>query len=92
MPTFGKWSIALQREDTTEWDVEVAIGTLLDRIPAKVEAWHSARANARVRIFVGLTLDTPNRGFGLTPDLMKRLAELDLNLDFDIYNDQVETT
>ncbi len=92
MTEFGMWSIVLRREDTTEWDIEAAIGMLLDRIPATIEAWHSARANARARIFVGLTIDTSNRGFGLSPDLMGRLAEFGLDLDFDIYNEQADTT
>jgi hypothetical protein len=36
-------------------------------------------------VFVGLTLDAYNRGFGLGPTLLRRAAELGLDLDFDIY-------
>jgi hypothetical protein len=32
VPSSGKWSIRLRREDTDEWDVETAICSVLDRV------------------------------------------------------------
>ena len=88
VPEFGYWSIVLRGEDTTEWDVEIAIGMLLDRVSASSGAWRQARANAHARMFVGLRLDGFNRRFKLCPELMQRLAELGVELDFDIYDAQ----
>lgn len=51
---------------------------LLDRIPASAEAWTLARANASARVFVGVRLDTLNRGLVLCTDLMSRLVNLGL--------------
>jgi hypothetical protein len=85
VPTFGRWSTGLRRDETTEWDVEEAISLVLDRILVKDEVWKQVVSNSKARIFVGLTLDTYNRGFGFAPSLLKRIAELGLMLDFDIY-------
>jgi len=89
---FGMWSICLRREQTAERDVGVAVGVLLDRVSASAEAWQQARADAQARIFVGLTLDTFNRGFELSTDLMRRLADFGLRLGFDIYAGDANNT
>lgn len=62
VPRFGMWSIVLRREGTTEWDVEAALGMLIDRIPAPIGQWQAAPANSRARIFAGMSLDTHRRG------------------------------
>jgi hypothetical protein len=85
VPTFGAWSTSLSRDQTTEWDVEAAISMVLDRILVSEEVWKQVVTNAKARIFVGLTLDTYNRGFGFAPSMLKRMAELGIQLDFDIY-------
>ncbi len=70
---------------TTQEDVGLAVGMLLDRVSASAEAWRNVLADANARVLVGLSLDAFNRGFTLTPDLLRRLADLGLRLDFDIY-------
>jgi hypothetical protein len=82
---FGAWSIRLRRDQTAEWDVGVAVGVLLDRVSASPEAWEQARVNANARVFLGLHLDSFNRGLALSTDLMRRLADFGLQLDIDIY-------
>ena len=91
LPRSGMWTICLRREQTTQRDVGLAVGMLLDRVPASAEAWRKALANANARVFVGLRLDAFNRGLALTPDLLGRLADLGLRLDFDIYADGGDT-
>lgn len=86
-PTFGRWSIRLRREETTEWDLEEAINIVLDRVAVENEVWAKAVGDAKVRFFVGLTLDTRNRGFGLSPNLLKRIGSMGAHLDFDVYSD-----
>jgi hypothetical protein len=89
---FGMWTIRLRRDETTEWDVGVAIAMLLDRVSVSTEAWDQARASADARVSVGLHLDSSNRGFELAPDLLRRLANLGLRLDVDIYAGNADTT
>ena len=90
--SFGRWSIGLRREQVDEGDVGVAIGLLLDRVPAPTDAWEQACADTKARVFVGLHLDDFNRGFDLPIELMRRLSDRGLRLDFDIYwNDQDKT-
>jgi hypothetical protein len=87
VPQIGMWSINLRPEQTPVCDVETAIARVLDQITVPLDVWHQARAGASVRIFVGLSLDDYNRGFGIDPPLLRRAADLGISLDFDIYND-----
>jgi len=84
-PANGKWSIHLLREQTDEWDLEAAIDSILDRITVSDDVWQLILSKAKARVFVGLTLDTRNRGFGLSSAVLRRLAAHEIQLDFDIY-------
>ena len=86
LPRSGMWTLRLRREQTTQENVGLAVSMLLDRVPASAEAWRNALADANARVFVGLRLDAFNRGRTLAPDLLGRLADLGLRLDFDIYS------
>jgi hypothetical protein len=85
LPSFGMWSICLRRDQTDEWDIEAAICALLDRIVVNNDVWKIAVDNAKARVFVGLSLDAGNRGFGFSPELLRRVADLGIQLDFDLY-------
>ena len=87
-PAVGAWAFRLRRDQTSEWDVAVAISMVLDCIPASTEAWNLARAHATARVLVGLHLDAFNRGLELSTDLIGRRADLGLRLDLDIYADE----
>ena len=84
----GRWSIRLRSEDTDEWDVEAAICSVLDRIAVQGDVWKSAVGDAQARLFVGLCLDSRNRGFGFSPQFLRRIADLQCRLDFDLYADE----
>jgi hypothetical protein len=84
----GRWSICLRREDTDEWDVEAAICSVLDRVAAQGDVWKSAVGGAQARVFVGLSLDSRNRGFGFSHQFLRRLADSQIQLDFDLYADE----
>jgi hypothetical protein len=88
----GVWAIRLHPERAPGCDVEAAIARVLDRLVAAApDAWRRARAGATARVSVALTLDAYNRGFGLGPALLRRAAELDLELDFDVYEGPDDT-
>lgn len=83
----GHWSIELCPEAAPGRDVEEAVAEVLERIAAvPTEAWRQASAGTLARVFVAVTLDAYNRGFGFKPDLLRRIADLGLALDFDIYD------
>ena len=82
------WSIRLCRDQTDEWDIEAVICALLDRIVVNNDAWKTAVGNAKARIFVGLSLDAENRGFGFSPEFLQRVADLGIQLDFDVYGER----
>jgi hypothetical protein len=84
----GRWSICLRREETDEWDVEAAICSVLDRVAVQGDVWKSAVGGAQARIFVGLSLDSRNRGFGFSRQFLRRIADLQIQLDFDLYADE----
>jgi len=84
----GRWSIRLRREDTDEWNVEAAIWSVLDRVAAHADLWKSAVGGAEARVLVGLSLDSRNRGFGFSPQFLRRIADLKVRLDFDLYADE----
>lgn len=87
-PPSGAWVLSLRREQAPQCDVGVAIGRLLDRIPASADVLGLARAHANARVFVGVRLDAFNRGLVLSTDLMSRLVNLGLRFDLDIYADE----
>ena len=84
----GRWSIRLRREDTDEWEIEAAICSVLDRVAVQGDVWKSAVGGAKARVFVGLFLDSRNRGFGFSPQFLRRIADLQIHLDFDLYTDE----
>jgi hypothetical protein len=88
LPSSGRWSIRLCREDTDEWDVEAAICSVLDRVAVQGDVWKRAVGSAQARVFVGLSLDSRNRGFGFSPPFLRRIADLQIQLDFDLYADE----
>jgi hypothetical protein len=82
----GLWSIQLRPEQAPGCDVAAAVAAVLDRVAAvPPESWRRACAGAQARVSVALTLDAYNRGFGFGPALLRRIADLGLELDFDIY-------
>jgi hypothetical protein len=83
---FGMWSISMRGDSTTEPDVCVAIEMLLDRIRVAPDLWRVAVTDAQtMRVSAGLKLDAFNRGLDMRPDLLRRLADLRLELSLDIY-------
>jgi len=57
----------------------------LDRVAVSEDVWKLILSKAKAHLFAGLTLDTRNRGFGLSSALLRRIADREIQLDFDIY-------
>ena len=85
MGSQGMWEICLRYEETCEADLETAINVVLNRVNVTTALWQEVVGKAEARIFVGLTLDSYNRGFRISSNLLRRVADLGVHLDFNIY-------
>lgn len=84
----GMWTIEVPRNLSSELDIAGAINNLLTRVEVPEELWLRALMHcpdASARIFLGLRLDSFNRGFSLPSAIVQRLARRHLTLDFDLY-------
>ena len=80
----GFWHLGLDEEDSSVLDKKLE--ELLNSLTNDLEVWKQITSRFRVDIFCGLFLDSFNEGFELTPSLLKRLAERNLKIGFDIYS------
>ena len=76
--------------DSDEGDnslLERKVQMLLDRLTNDLIIWKEITEKYKVDFFCDLFLHDYNEGFGLSPDLMRKLAERNLEIGFDIYSD-----
>ncbi len=76
------WSIAVNKNTFT---IEHNIRKLLLQFTQDIDVWKSGTSDTKANIFCGLFLDGWNRGFSLSPTLLKDLADRNLEIGFDIY-------
>ncbi len=81
----GAWRLQLSPADTDEWDCGEAMMVLMSRLPAKVEIWKSLTKRFRVDFSVALSMESRNKGFCLSPEIMSYLGERGINVGFDVY-------
>lgn len=86
VPSFGSWEVQLTPQETDEWDVSEAVRLLISRFPDDSSVWKQLRASARIRLSIGLHLETTNQGFSLPPDILRFAADRHIDIDFDIYD------
>jgi hypothetical protein len=77
------WSIRFEAKDTSS--LEEKIEALLAIFTKEIYAWIHATENVKAEIFCGLFLDSWNQGFSLTPNLIREIADRNLEIGFDIY-------
>jgi hypothetical protein len=66
---------------------EPQVEDLLGRLTQDLTVWRELTQRYKADIFCGVWLRNWNRGMGLSPALMQRLAERGLELGLDIYAD-----
>ena len=84
---FGAWKLVFRPEDTDEWDCGEAVMLLVQRVPAGVDAWQRLARRFRVGISAGLVMRSHNKGFRLSPDVMRYLGERGIEAGFDVYHE-----
>jgi hypothetical protein len=78
----GFWRLESSRDAT---DIEDQVVSLLARVTNDLDVWRDLSKRFRVDMFCGLFLDAKNRGFELTPQTLRQLADRGISIGFDIY-------
>ena len=84
---FGTWQLTLKPTHTDEWDCAEAMMQVLRRLPSAVGLWRRLAKKCRIDFFVGLSMPSKNKGFGLSPEVMKYLGDREIAVGFDVYYD-----
>jgi hypothetical protein len=79
----NRWSLTVESDHKDE--VEQGISGLLNRLPSNLELWRGLTERYYVDLYCGLFLRTSNRGFGLSPQLSRMLADRNIGVGFDLY-------
>ena len=80
----GAWLYSVHGLEPEE--PEAVLRRLLARFPATASFWAPICAQYRVVVGFGLHLSDWNRGFALSPEMLRMLATTGVGLDFDIYS------
>ncbi|MEC4894654.1 MAG: DUF4279 domain-containing protein [Oscillatoria sp. PMC 1051.18] len=78
----GAWILKGTKEDTGV--LETKITRLLECITVPLTVWEELRSFSG-NVFCGIFINDWNRGLSLSPELMQKLVERHLSIDFDIY-------
>ena len=81
----SQWEFTLESKDYREDNFDAGLRRLLNHLTTDLQVWSMLTREYKVDLFCGLFLDTENRGFGLTVDTARLLAERNLPIGFDIY-------
>lgn len=79
----GMWMLSSSLPEQT--DIEVQIASLLDRVTEDTQVWQALVCKYKVDVYCGLHVESYNRGFALSAQLLQRLASRGLRLEFDVY-------
>jgi len=81
----GKWLLRLPEKPGEPFEPQ--IDALLNTLTQDLSVWRTLTQKYNADLFCGVWLRNWNRGMGLSPQLMARLAERGLELGLDIYAD-----
>ncbi len=85
IPRTGRWSVGLKSEECPDTDVEGGIETLLGRVTGDLAIWDELSRSCNMDVFCGLFCLAGNRGFELSVEMSKMLADRHLTVGFDVY-------
>lgn len=90
----GRWSLKVTPESVPLEDCCDAVEHILALFTCDAEAWRSLTIPHHADFFIGLRLDTKNRGIEISPKLMLLLGERGVKIGFDVYsqNDEAAPT
>lgn len=79
----GAWLLTVEGKAPTE--PEDILASLFAQLPAEPDIWAGLRQRFTLRLGFGLFLDAWNRGFELSPVMLRRVAAMGATLSFDLY-------
>ena len=83
----GRWSLRFTPDSLPFDDCCDAVEHILTLFTGDIEAWRSITTIHRADVFIGLVLDTKNRGIEVSPQLMLLLGERGVKIGFDVYSE-----
>lgn len=88
----GTWrSWRLRAPESPGADLDGQIFVILDQLTPDLAAWQHLAENYRLDLFVGLFMESRNRGVEISPASMQALASRGILLGLDIYGPAAET-
>jgi hypothetical protein len=79
----GSWHFNIDENDPST--LEQKIEKLLIQMTENPAIWKRLTTDFKVDIFCGLFLEEFNEGFNLSPEVLKKLSDRNLEIGFDIY-------
>ncbi len=87
-PKKDGWILEINSKDCDENDdVDDGVRMLMARLPSDADVWASLENVYSVDVFCGLFITSPNRGFGISPEVSRLLSDRGLQIGFDLYFD-----
>ncbi|MHB8923606.1 MAG: DUF4279 domain-containing protein, partial [Thermoleophilia bacterium] len=80
----GSWRLHGDLPEKTE--LEEQVRDLLSKVTNDLAIWNSLAKEFKIDIFCGVFLEDWNRGFDLSPQVLKMLSERGITIRFDIYS------
>lgn len=80
----GSWRLHGDLPEKTE--LEEQVRDLLSKVTNDLAIWNSLAKEFNIDIFCGVFLEDWNRGFDLSPQVLKMLSERGITIRFDIYS------
>ena len=82
--TKGFWH--LEYGDSDEVDLGEKVNLLLGKLTNDLTTWRQVTHEFKAGVFCGLFMDNMNEGFTLSPDLLRKLADRQIEIGIDIYS------
>ena len=82
----GRWLYSVKR--CAGVSLEDQINKLFDQLPAELNVWRELTTRFRADLSCGLWLKRWNRAFDFSPETLRRIAERNLSIGWDIYFDE----
>ncbi|MBL8100392.1 MAG: DUF4279 domain-containing protein [Anaerolineales bacterium] len=81
--TTGSWHLHIDEDDASI--LEEKVNKILNQLTDDLSIWEQITDRFAADIFCGLFLEEFNEGFSLSPEIMEKLSDRNLKIDFDIY-------
>ena len=85
---YGSWQ--LRTEDREPADLDAQILEMLNKLTMKLPVWQDLTHRYSADIFCGLFMMETNEGISISPEILRKVGERGLLLDFDMFGPLIE--